>query len=490
MKAIHEITEVQPAALTSSFDKFFYWGLIAAILPFLFISAFIHPTAYDDFQNALRVLHKGEFLYMYDLYVEWTGRYTLCLLEAYLNPLLFQDWLVGVKIFPVILLLGFIGAFTLFFKALFQETSGYRTAFKATLVFFSLYLFSVPKINELFYWFAGAATYTFGPLLFVLYCYFLLKFEAAKSAWKRYFNFLLAIIAIVGVIGSNESILMACLVFNFYLAIWAFYEKNENRYFYLFLFFIVLAASCFSIFAPGNFARSAGVSTGESVFAVSRLLKAVIKSVMFTGLTVASWANNLVLILATILAFRPAKNLLKRNVLLQRLVRINPVILAIASLLFLMSQAFFSYLGTGDLEPRIWGAIYIFFLFTWFLNFLCLINYFDRFEGFGFFNRKLLKASLLVIMFFSISGNTNQAYLDLLFRAPDYNKNYLARYELIKNSQQKDLEVPPIFEGEYSYPRTIFVKDINPDPKDFLNVRAAEYFGLKSIKLIQEKADQ
>ena len=193
------------------------------------------------------------------------------------------------------------------------------------------------------------------------------------------------------------------------------------------------------------------------------------------------------MIIASILFTPFALTLINENAWLKKLTSIHPVLNFLIIIVFLSVQAFPSYLGMTDVDPRVWSSIYFFFLVSWFFNWLVLVNFFKpQVEQLNYSNLYAIKIILILILLFSAQGNINQAYLDLFTKAPQYSAHLNERYKLIQASKGKDLVVPPIFERTYKYPKTIFSSDISTNALDYRNTSVSEYFGLKSIRISKE----
>ena len=92
---------------------------------------------------------------------------------------------------------------------------------------------------------------------------------------------------------------------------------------------------------------------------------------------------------------------------------------------------------------------------------------------------------LFVIILVSLShkNNISTAYADLFKgTAYRYDAEIKEGYEIIRNSKGEDCIVPKLI----NYSATIGIADITPYPDCKRNKYQATYFGLKSIKTIEE----
>jgi hypothetical protein len=469
-------------------NQFFIISLLFSLFPFYLLSIYNHPAAFDDFQMAVLTLKKGNWAFAKYSYNGWSGRYTATVIWAYLNPLLNNSWRVDVKLVPVVALSLFVLSVFFFFRALLG-TNSLNRIFLITLCLVSLYLFAIPNVADLFYWFTGAAVYPFGisAFLFSIGCIIIL-FKNQNSFYKNLY-LILSIILVVTAIGTNESLLLAILILSILSLIASIIINSKAKIYFLLLLIFVSIAAYASIAAPGNAVRTSIIYGEGNSISLTAFVVSVAKAVYFTFVNAVGWMNNFALIIASLLFIPSALTLISQNLWLKKVTSIHPLLSLLITIVFLSVQAFPSYLGAGDVDPRVWSSIYFFFLLCWFFNVLVLLNFFrPRVEQVDFSKLAPLKPVLVFILLFSAQGNINQAYLDLFTRAPQYSAHLEERYKRILASKGKDLVVPPIFERLYKYPKTIYVMDITTNAKDGRNTRMSEYFGLKSIRLSKEPA--
>ena len=119
---------------------------------------------------------------------------------------------------------------------------------------------------------------------------------------------------------------------------------------------------------------------------------------------------------------------------------------------------------------------YIYFIVT-------VIYHYVIFKKYDFSYSYHTKISIGIIVFISAlsSNNITLAYHDLLTgKAYRYNSEMVLRFELIKNSHQKECVLPPLIHQ----PETIFSKEIiglTNDKNNWKNLEIARYFRKKSI---------
>jgi hypothetical protein len=473
---------------TPVFNRIFILGLLFTLLPFFLIAAFTHPAAFDDFQFAMMVFKHGSWGAVDYFYHSWSGRYMSTAVAAYLNPLIFKSWLLNYKLFPVVALLLTILAGSYFFSSFRgpgQKTNWFG-AFGFSIAFLAIFLFSIPTVAEIFYWFTGASVYLSGILLFFLLAGSVSNFTASRNSLSRFLFGGVALLAIAAIMGTNESIMLAVLFLSFIAVVYSFITKQKNAFFFLLLFVVGLLAAIVSIKSPGNALRASQLHGSESMYSIPLLITAGVKSCMFSALKIVGWLNSFTLILFFVLFLPIGLALLNRHPGLSRITKIHPLIGLFLSLIFFSVQAFPSFLGVGDMEPRVWNSVYFFFLLACLYNLMVLINYFKPFlEKADFRFLAPVQILTVLLLIFSGEGNVNKAYLDLGIRARGYDASLKERYALIERSKGSDVVVSPIMERQYKYPKTIFSSEITTKP-DASKVGMAAYFGIKSIRLSKD----
>jgi hypothetical protein len=85
-----------------------------------------------------------------------------------------------------------------------------------------------------------------------------------------------------------------------------------------------------------------------------------------------------------------------------------------------------------------------------------------------------------------------RAWRELLVNAPSYDRQLLAREELLRNAlwrQQKNLVVPPILDIK---PERVLITgwDLSTDPSYYVNYETALYFGLETLRVDEQLLQQ
>ncbi len=113
----------------------------------------------------------GNFI---NTYMTWGGRYFGYTMNM-LNPVSYDRSDILPKVYPVFLVLSFIGVSALNFKAYFRNSSG--EALKKSFMLFFFYTLLLISIPEHYYWVAGANIYFMPAILSGLLLYFVKKIK-------------------------------------------------------------------------------------------------------------------------------------------------------------------------------------------------------------------------------------------------------------------------------------------------------------------------
>ncbi|WP_312297500.1 hypothetical protein [Chryseobacterium sp.] len=214
----------------------------------VYISLFnVYQT--DDYMASYGTREYGLWGNFINTYMTWGGRYFGYTMNM-LNPVSYDRSGILPKVYPVFLMLSFIGVSVLNFKAYFRNSSG--EALKKSFMLFFFYTLLLISIPEHYYWVAGANIYFMPAILSGLLLYFVKK---NKDSGKKIWLFL-SLFLIVLLMGSNEIL---ALILQGVLMV--FYYRNRNKQNLIFLlfgtFFLLV-----SFLAPGNFNRMGEAESG------------------------------------------------------------------------------------------------------------------------------------------------------------------------------------------------------------------------------------
>lgn len=444
--------------------------MVLVLVPYLALSFFVHPSA-DDYTYANGFQSLGFLEAQKNVYESWSGRYVATALMS-VNPVSLH-WLEGYKWIPIALFLALFGSIFLVLSTLTSSLLDRRERWVATLGFFCLFLYQLPSPSQAFYWMAGSFNYMV-PLILVNISLSLLIPYVQKgsppSFWLK--GITLAILSGL-IIGSNETIMVVWGAMTF-ISLLFFWKLHHRLSYSLILLLIVEAAlAIFVLMAPGNAVRGSHFENSHRPF------YAIVRTVGASFEHIAQFIS-LPLILATLLAL---------PLLLGRIDRCHwnfkktwPWVWLSLGALFFCS--FFPALWSMGGQPpkRVDNMTYLFFLFFWWVLLAHLVglkrpslkNWLSRQK---WYHWNGLATVFLVLIFFT--GNNGRSIRDLALRAQPYDQVMKKRYQILRQNQGMDIEVPAINKP----PKTIFFGDIVEDPTHWHNVGVAQFFNLRSIRV-------
>lgn len=239
------------------------YAWIAAIILFAITYAFPQTDDFCTFGRLLRISKGNPFLETWYLYQNWTGRYTSSFLVTLVGwftaviPAPIQ-WVYSASLALIIIMFGW-GCF-----ALSRLLSSTRAANLPTAaIIFAATIVLMPSKLESLLWVTGAAIYFAGiACLFFLFhsistdVYIEEQGNAKPTySWK-------SLTLIAACVGFNEFIGLALGGF-LVLRVLAFARSGEYLKQNIAYFAVFLGAFAFSVLAPGNFARDAGMTTAR-----------------------------------------------------------------------------------------------------------------------------------------------------------------------------------------------------------------------------------
>jgi len=448
------------------------------LLPYVILSLFSHPAS-DDFCFAQNTISKGIFGALLDWYNNWTGRYFSTLLNS-LSPMALGFY-GGQKLVGIAGVLGICFSLFYFFHTLFKNKLLFEEKLLISLSIASVYILTIPSLIEGFYWMAGSTTYIWGNIFFIIFIALIYKVFTQKVNTKIY---LLIIILIIFIIGSNEAIMVITDLVIFFALILQFIRKSTTKWIFLLFFIIASIFSCIVYFAPGNEIRSLNVISENK----NSITFALNNSLSFTSDFYSKTPNLLLLGISFIFIgmLISNKSTIKKNI---------SILSIIASFIFgilsVFIVSFLIYWSTGlPITTRSVSIVSMLFLFSWFstLYFLTLwiLNVIQLKIA---TNTNVIKFVLILIgtliIFYTLinnpkSYNFNNALFDLYSGdAYKFDQQLLQRREYIKlNKQQAEIEVPQL----KTLPISISFTDLSSNANEYQNVCESHYFGINSLK--------
>ena len=469
-----------------SSEKFWLIVLALLVLPFIFLSFFIHPSA-DDLILTADTWRDGILVHVGKVYMEWSGRYFGTLIVS-LNPLVFGSYF-GYKLVPVLLMaLFYCGIFYLIKNILRDEMPSVRKHL-ISLVIFLLFINNIPSTTECIYWLSGSLGYFLPTSLTLFLLGSLIK--STYSNRNNVGNILLMILLSLMIVGSNEMSMILLLEGSVLFIIYRIFTKKKISKTHIIVCASILIASFVVIVAPGNYNRMESFagnsdllfSLKESFFAFCKISVTLIQDPAF------------IIVTMLLIAFLPGFRMCKR---FSEMISLSPFFTIPISVLAIMSLYFMVVYSTGLIPAlRIHNTVTIIFIFLWFFNISILHNYLLRKNKILMIEVPPLLIKLLAIAAFILTvtqfskepgknivceGNIFHAGYDLFFNAPQYNREMIDRNENIERAikeNKKFIEVPALT----TIPKSIFFVDITAKADNWVNISTARYYKLDSIKL-------
>lgn len=446
--------------------------LVLLLLPFIYISLFIHPIA-DDFTYAVKGRTYDIFDNLVGEYLNWNGRYFSNLLVI-INPITY-GWFGLYKVIPIVLIVFTVFAFYIFTSAIFTRNFKSQVKFQISLILTLLYLHQMPDLAEGIYWYTGAVTYHLGNIIFLITASLLaLQYNNRYVFSNKVIHYFIFVILLFLLNGMNEiHVIILWLFFGTILIAYFSYNKKLN----VVVLLLLIASLLFSlilILSPGNEVRAAHFSENHRLW--NSLLMSSAQTIRFLG----EWLWSLPLLFASLLFLYFRKWLNEKMSLLASSFFLKPwqSLLIIPAVIFI--GAFPAYWGTGILgQHRTMNVSYFLFLIIWFVNLTICFNYLSR-CNFAIRYKFLLNLNhtkeiiLISGLFLSLilTGNSYTVLSDLISsRAHNFSKQMEDRYQIIKNSKDT-----AFIRTIYLPPESIFVSDVSTDPNDWVNRSYGLYF--------------
>ncbi len=411
---------------------------ILAVLPFLLLTLYIHPTM-DDFAYATRDMNTGFFAAQAKIYLTWSGRYFGTAMSR-LNPIMEQDF-VRYKVYAFVLILLFISATLFLFHSLLGQLR-FRHKAALSLLVFSVYLMQLPDIAQGFYWLMAYMAHLSAVIYTLVLLGVLLQLESAPSNTAKRLLQALGLLLVFAIVGSNEMslIMLNAMLLLLLLTQWQLHKKLSA--YHVCLFLVAFALGLVVVLAPGNYARMAGqVKSGSLLFSVAG-------AGMLTFFSFVKWGFVL-LLMSLIYLFTWAPSVYhhtKEKGLFKASIPLAPA----WYLLTVFVMHFIHLYATGfRAGSRVENVMYAFFLFGWLHLLQVIINrYGDRLLH-VIPAKPGAVATVLMAMFtiqtFSLESNVTTAYLDIVSgRAATFDQELNARYRYLKKTDCSPCPITPV----------------------------------------------
>lgn len=232
----------------------------------IFDGLFAMPSA-DDFIYAQRSEQYGVLGAVVFEFNHWAGRYfSTFLLTSFSHFFNIIDdfWLV-----PVSLILLSLVSFYSFINAL---STVFVLKYKNILVLllFIIYLLTIPRLSQTFYWLAGGFTYQVGNILFMFAATLWLKYSQSlfRSFLSKAFFLVGNIILVILYSGTNETLALVSIVILSYIILYELYFRKKISVFFLTLFLVNVLMVLIMVTSPGV-AERGGEQLGQVGFIMS-----------------------------------------------------------------------------------------------------------------------------------------------------------------------------------------------------------------------------
>lgn len=450
------------------------------LLPFLLICFFVWPSS-DDYYMSYMMLAEGKssFEIARGLFHSWGGRYAT-LVGAMLSPVVVGNlWLYRLLLTVAMVLLFF--ALRWFWSAVVPVRGRGLLPEVLSAGFLLLWLQVIPGMADSFYWHSGVVVYTWPLILFFFVAGALLR-PLTGIAMK-----LAVSLAAFLMVGFNEmSALMGLLVAVLYIVPGI---KGKKQGQHLWLLLAAVTGIAILMLSPGNAKRMELFTEARNIWQAVKI--SMVSLVKLNGIHL----QNMPLWLSGMLLFP----MLKKeyfNVKLHAVLQVHPLIAALAGQGLLLMLMFIPAWSMGINPPL---RVYNFLSPLWLLAFwwlLATMRYragekimasWPVFKGAGLKVMFAVIALSFMVHFVKVpggdvvfGGNVPQAWYDLVFRAPDYNRDMHERERLIREAGTKGrtkVEVPAL----QNPPRTIHFLDIQPDRGHWINEIIASHYGVGEV---------
>ena len=241
-----------------------YLKSVALVIFIYVVGVFVYATYFafpqtDDFCIFGRVISTtgNPFSDTYYMYLNWAGRYTsmfFIALPAWVIAISPIEATIIYRLFVLIYLSSFFISIGLFFKVMNLDMS---TNLLLTSIISGLIFIVLPSKVEGLYWLTGQAVYLLSASAFILLAA-VLHLEYTKyrqnilPTWKTTF-LLIFVVGFNELIAISAGILLACQYF-----LQTPKQRNEKKDILLVL--VLVVSMLVTIFAPGNFVRSGGIT--------------------------------------------------------------------------------------------------------------------------------------------------------------------------------------------------------------------------------------
>jgi hypothetical protein len=451
-----------------------YIIIIIYILIYITIGLFAQPTT-DDFYYVNKTIKSGFYEAQKQWYLGWTGRYSA---TAILSLFSYFDFISYYWLVPFFFLVLTLISYILLVGAIGTLLTKSQVLFFGSILLLIFYTYQ-EIVAQTFYWLTGCVTYQLGNILYLILITKLI-YQFKKCCFSLNDVFQVTILCFI-IIGLNETIMVLVNLTIISCLIIAAKIKRHFASKFMLIALISVVLSIISIAAPGNTLRALE-EYPNSHFVATSILNSMIYGVKY----IIDRTNNLALLGVTILALPTTLHALNdiklklNNRKYDRILEIFPLFV-MATIIALNFPSFFA---TGSPPiARTKSVIDTFFLISWFPTITIIV---DKFIGNNSSSSKIYisQAALLFIIIGLLGSHNNQLALYNINGSLQYYKEMQLRYDMINKALSNnilDLDVPSLTKQ----PSPPFACDIASDTEHWINKGYAEYFRLKTIRVVE-----
>lgn len=445
---------------------FFICIALIAIFPFFLLSLFNNPAS-DDFAYCNESQVRSFFDFQKYLYFEWSGRYFSNFLLSFVEPIIYKQF-YWYKLIPFLLMLLFIFSISSILTSLKLNISRLE---KISIVgfFLFLYTYQMPDVYQGFYWVPGSLTYLLSQVLVLFSFVFLVKhFQNNNSNY-----FLLSSFFLFLAFGSNEITAVSMLLILAFVFLYNYFVIGK---FNKSLFLILILAICFfsiAVLAPGNGVRA------EQIKVKHQLFYSLLRSFQLSISLILKWMS--IVTICCLFFLKKIIQIIDERINKQYIIR--PFFSFFLLFLLVYVSVFACFWNTNILPPnRTLNIIYFFFIITFIYFIFSVIYHYIILKKLDFSysnNIKICIGIIIVLCLFS-NNNITLSYYELISgKAYKFNSEMAARFEIINNSKEAELVLPPIM----NKPQTLYSSEmgITNDSNNWKNIAISRYFRKKSI---------
>jgi len=442
---------------------------------------YAHPWA-DDFARAYKGRTQGVLPATILEYFTWTGRWASTGLDYFLTSSfnLVRHYPLLLMINPA-LLAGSL--YLLLWAARVGAGRGQRLALTAAAL--ALYWAGMPHPGETIYWLTGGDNTLTGLSVSLLLLAGLLRYPPPRRRGSVAVGAGLSLLAVLAT-GFHELFgLLLCIVLaGGVLRAWL--ARDPCRWVWAACLVAALVGFLVVYVAPGNAVRRAD-------FPMAGKLGVALRLTVKQGIQdVVPWVLDIRLQMGTALLLMLAPRALTGHRLRRESTPRDVMIVALTWLVALVAAYAAGSWAIGMNMPyRTLNGIYLVFLAGWFWVLVMLTRLFAGREDPLLIATPLMcrVAAILFVAAMLLMGNTWRALVDLQGAAPVYSKAMRDRWRSLEAARargEQDVVVEPLPAHPQSY---MSYFELSQDPGNWVNWSVAHYFGLRTLRLSNDKRE-